>query len=287
MADRPLDGATPRYPNFATANVTDPVSGEANVQTPSPEVQASGWRRLERPPRYWLNWLHRLYNQWIQWFDQEVESFRTVISVTIPNQISGLDGRIDTLETEVNTNIPADFSAVDGRLDTLETEVNTNIPADISGLDGRLDTAETTLGRYPLPFATHHGSFDAEFSGLGSANVSAHFHYVIHSTIDSGPQNVSLWIEGISGTASGSIATFRTGAAALPSTITPESGVVIQVPILVLNNGNTVPGLLYIDGTDGRLTVKVLDSGVFTSDFALTGNKGFATDIFVEYTLGV
>lgn len=275
MADRPLDGVTPRYPNFATADVVDPVSLEANVQTPSVEVQASGWRRLERPPRYWLNWLHRLYNQWIQWFDQEIESFRTILNVTIPNQLSGLDGRIDTLESEMDT-AQSDITGLDGRLDTLETTVNTTV-------DGRLDTLESGTSTYP--FAVSYGDATMEFAGIGAANVSASGYYVLHqaySGIGGDPQKVTLRIQGISGTANGSFARLETADGALPAAIRPET--TRAFPIVVQNNGAIVPGYLYIN-TTGRVMVNVLDAGVFSTDFALTGTKGFWTDIVVEYII--
>lgn len=278
MADRPLDGATPRYPNFATADSTDPVSGEANVQTPSPEVQASGWRRLERPPRYWLNWLHRLYNQWIQWFDQEIESFRTVLNVTIPGQISALDGRLDTIEGQnLNTRmgtVETAVSSLDGRLDTLEGQT----------LDSRLDTIEALIDDYPIPFNTYSGTI--EFAGLGSANVSADYFAVLHNpfSVTGTPQKVSLWIEGVNGAANGSFAQFQTGTAALPSQITPASGGSIAVPVVVINNSTNVPGILRINDA-GRVTIECLSSGAFTSAFAFTGNKGFLADVIVEYVV--
>jgi hypothetical protein len=289
MATRPLDGATPRYPNFATADSTDPVSGEANVQAPSSEVQVSGWRRLERPPRYWLNWLHRLYNQWVQWFDQEIEAFRIAIVTTIPGAISGLDGRLDTIENTVNVTVDGRLDTVentvnvtiDGRLDTIETAVNTTI-------DGRLDNLESfqsNVGaQYSLPYQI--GVANMEFAGIGSANVTANGYYILHYAYSTSgaPQKVTLRIQGINGVASGTFAKFETATNALPAAIRPQSGTARAFSIMVQNNSNYVPGMLYIND-NGKVMVQCLVSGAMSGDFSLTGNKGFVEDIVVEYII--
>jgi hypothetical protein len=106
MATRP-GGGTPTYPEFAVDDVQESPEngGQWNVQEPSPEVKSSGWRRLERPPRYWFNWLHRLYNLWIQWFDQEVEGLKS----SVTNLISSLNGLASTTSTAI-TNLGTEIS---------------------------------------------------------------------------------------------------------------------------------------------------------------------------------
>lgn len=73
MVNKPSD-----YPIWAENDVVDPVSGQNNVLEPPLEKQLNGWDRLEHPPRNWLNWLGRLTNRWIEWFDQQESQSRTV-----------------------------------------------------------------------------------------------------------------------------------------------------------------------------------------------------------------
>lgn len=58
-------------PEWATATVTDPVSGQNNVIEPPTEKKLNGWDRLEYPNRQWFNWLGRTTDLWVDWFDQQ------------------------------------------------------------------------------------------------------------------------------------------------------------------------------------------------------------------------
>lgn len=68
MATKPTE-----IPEWASADVVDPISGQNNVLEPPPEKKMEGWARLEFPPRNWFNWLGRLTYQWIDWFKQQEE----------------------------------------------------------------------------------------------------------------------------------------------------------------------------------------------------------------------
>ncbi|NJR72719.1 MAG: hypothetical protein HC773_01420 [Scytonema sp. CRU_2_7] len=68
MATEPSD-----LPEWATANPTDVVSGQPAIIDPSPSKKASGFTRLERPPRQDHNWLFNLIYKWIEWFKQQVD----------------------------------------------------------------------------------------------------------------------------------------------------------------------------------------------------------------------
>jgi len=64
-------------PNWVTSNLptgpTDGVSGQDAIITPSGGKIASGFIRLERPPRQDLNWMQNLNGLWIEWLDQQTD----------------------------------------------------------------------------------------------------------------------------------------------------------------------------------------------------------------------
>lgn len=66
MADKPVV-----YPEWASDDVQDPVSGQYNVVEPILERKKIGWVFLEKPNRQWWNWLHRVVYDWIVWLDQQ------------------------------------------------------------------------------------------------------------------------------------------------------------------------------------------------------------------------
>jgi len=57
-----------KLPEWATTDVVDGTSGENNVAEPSAAKKLRGWDREEIPPRQWWNWLGRLTNEWVEWF---------------------------------------------------------------------------------------------------------------------------------------------------------------------------------------------------------------------------
>jgi len=60
------------YPDWATDDVTNPQSHKANVVEPDLTHKTVGWDFKEFPPRQFFNWLGRITNNWIQWFDQDI-----------------------------------------------------------------------------------------------------------------------------------------------------------------------------------------------------------------------
>lgn len=60
-----------KTPEWASANPTDPVSGQPAIIEPSEAKKDSGHLRLERPTRHDHNWLFNLIWKWIEWLDQE------------------------------------------------------------------------------------------------------------------------------------------------------------------------------------------------------------------------
>lgn len=62
-----------KLPEWARLNVPDPVSGQNNVVEPPDEVKDEGWRLGEKPNRQWWNWFNRTVNDWITYFDENLD----------------------------------------------------------------------------------------------------------------------------------------------------------------------------------------------------------------------
>jgi len=60
-------------PEWATGDKQDPVSGQFNVVEPPPEKKISGYLLGEKPNRQYLNWLFRTTNDWIAYFDSNLD----------------------------------------------------------------------------------------------------------------------------------------------------------------------------------------------------------------------
>lgn len=55
------------YPDWATVEQTDPVSGQLNRVKPSTDKQEEGWTRQEIPPRQWFNWTMWITGRWVRY----------------------------------------------------------------------------------------------------------------------------------------------------------------------------------------------------------------------------
>lgn len=62
MADKP-----DKFPDWATEEQADPVSGQLNRVEPPEFRKETGWTRREIPPRQWFNWQAWLTGRWIRW----------------------------------------------------------------------------------------------------------------------------------------------------------------------------------------------------------------------------
>jgi len=75
MATRPTV-----FPDFATDDLNNGLYGAPNVQEPPLSKKESGWDWGEPPPREWMNWIHRISNNWIKYNDErnnEVDKYFT------------------------------------------------------------------------------------------------------------------------------------------------------------------------------------------------------------------
>jgi len=76
MATKPT-----HYPDWATVEEVDPVSGQINRVEPPTARKESGWDRREIPPRQWMNWNFWLVGLWIRYL--ESGSFGKLDSYTV------------------------------------------------------------------------------------------------------------------------------------------------------------------------------------------------------------
>jgi hypothetical protein len=59
-----------KYPDWATQDYLDPISGENNVVEPPVEKKEKGWSYRDKGIRNWFNWLGRYTRDWIQYVDE-------------------------------------------------------------------------------------------------------------------------------------------------------------------------------------------------------------------------
>ena len=68
MVEKPSE-----FPDWATEEQVDSVSGQTNRVAPPSESQESGWTRREIPPRQWWNWTLWTIGRWIRWAEDRIE----------------------------------------------------------------------------------------------------------------------------------------------------------------------------------------------------------------------
>lgn len=62
-----------QYPDWATDDVVNPISGQNNVATPPTEYNDFGWTLYQKPPRQWFNWLGRYTGFWVRYLDEMID----------------------------------------------------------------------------------------------------------------------------------------------------------------------------------------------------------------------
>jgi hypothetical protein len=110
------------FPDFATDDVTDPVSHQPNVSEPPSDNKTEGWKNGQYPPRQYMNWLHRVVNNWLKWLDSITASHNTSIG-TLQGQMTTANGNISTLQgqmTTANTNI----STLQNEIDAINAPIS-------------------------------------------------------------------------------------------------------------------------------------------------------------------
>lgn len=84
------------YPRWATELLTDPVRLSLNRIKPTPEKQIRGFNPLESPARNTVNWLFWCIDEWIEYFDTEIDTRIPVSGDFVPEYIGATSGGVGT-----------------------------------------------------------------------------------------------------------------------------------------------------------------------------------------------
>lgn len=60
-----------KVPSWALIPQNDPITGAPNIEEPPNEEKNSGWKRAQKPPHNWFNWLLNLTGQWLKYLNDE------------------------------------------------------------------------------------------------------------------------------------------------------------------------------------------------------------------------
>ena len=63
------------FPRWASSDVTNPITGSPNVIEPPENKKSSGFFDFESPAGQFFNWLGRIVNLWIEYFEDRVDGF--------------------------------------------------------------------------------------------------------------------------------------------------------------------------------------------------------------------
>lgn len=99
-----------KYPQWAVNNVVDPTSGQNNVADPDlsdPHKKLEGWSFKEFPPRQWFNFLHRLVNDWTEYFNSDL--FGNTAGNDNRNLTVRSIGSADAISTDLSIDVTDDM----------------------------------------------------------------------------------------------------------------------------------------------------------------------------------
>jgi len=99
-----------KYPQWAVNDVIDPTSGQNNVADPDlsdPSKKLEGWAFKEFPPRQWFNFLHRLVNDWTEYFNADL--FDNTPGNDNRNLTVRSIGSADAISTDMNIDVTDDL----------------------------------------------------------------------------------------------------------------------------------------------------------------------------------
>jgi hypothetical protein len=80
-----------KLPQFAINDINDLISGKPNVSEPSQSLKDTGWLRKQKPPRQYLNWLHRTTYNYLAWLESLIDSSITASSTIINQSLKTTD----------------------------------------------------------------------------------------------------------------------------------------------------------------------------------------------------
>lgn len=289
MADKPTE-----FPLFATNDVIG-VSGQPNISPPDLPHTEEGWIYQVPVNRQYLNWLHRLYNEWLQWCEQEIVIHaNTLIShqMTLDNHTITLNNHTSTInnhETRIGVNegnISNNSTAISNNSSAIGTNAfnignnTTNIGIndskitdninDIITLDGRMDTAESDIsnnnGRLDnINFRT--GNIAVTFNTFvgGMTAIMEYIRIGRQCTLYL-PERIDLLNEPLN-----TVSITPTAGGNWPNIILPKTSGVIILGVIVID-GNRNSGAYVI--LDNKIQLMKLNSG----------NNEFYDNMFVDDT---
>lgn len=301
MADKPTE-----FPEFATQDITGP-SGQPNVVEPDTAHKNEGWIYNNPVTRGFLNWLHRLYNEWIQWFEQEIELNKTNItnntsdistntaeisqntsdivtnSSNIANNFGNIStntGNISTNTTNISTNT-SNIANNFGNISTNTTNIGNNA-SDITALDGRVSQNESDISNNDARLDNinfRSGNISVEFNTF-SAALTATMEWLRVG------RNCTLFLPqriGTLATASGIVTITQVGGGNWPSEILPKL-TDFYVPGVMINNNLTVAGAYRI--FDNAIQLMMCDSGdnIYKTNLFLNGSQCGCPQTNLTYT---
>lgn len=82
------------FPDWATEEEVDGVSGQLNRVEPPSSSKESGWTRREIPPRQWMNWILWKISLWIRFFEERENRPETFEVSSLPSATTLGAGKI-------------------------------------------------------------------------------------------------------------------------------------------------------------------------------------------------
>lgn len=200
-----------KFPDWATEEQIDPVSGQNNVVEPPDIRKQSGWTRREIPPRQWFNWLAKKTAEWLRWFEPRADKVDAATPGSTPNTLILRDasGRAEITTPEATAEI-ANKGYVDTVAAATAGEVGTladNFDGHVADTDPHSATPEATPNRIILRDASGRAQVaapSAEDDIARKADVDAH---AAETSTHGAPTGEDLLHSGDVGTASGQIPT--------------------------------------------------------------------------------
>ena len=110
MVEKPSE-----FPDWATEEQVDPVSGQTNRVAPPSESQESGWTRREIPPRQWWNWTLWTISRWLRWLDERENRPESYTVGTLPDASQEGEGKMVYVSDETGGAVIAFSDGTDWR----------------------------------------------------------------------------------------------------------------------------------------------------------------------------
>ena len=104
-----------KFPDWATEEEIDEVSGQANFVEPPESRKESGWTRREIPPRQWFNWLARKTGLWFRWLEERENRPESYTVGTLPDASEEGEGKMVYVSDETGGAVIAFSDGTDWR----------------------------------------------------------------------------------------------------------------------------------------------------------------------------